>query len=94
MTQGPVSDITKPHQDQRNYALAILLCRFNTTQIGCSFFEKDSFTVLTSLSLIYWLAARHDGFDLHTDHSTLIFILYPLSVVPNMTQTSVRNVLR
>lgn len=41
-----------------------------------------------------WLAAKTDGFDLSTDHKNLIFLLYLLSVIPDLSHTSLRKVLR
>ena len=35
-----------------------------------------------------------DGFDLYTDHNNLIFLFDPLSVVADMSQTTLRKVLR
>lgn len=35
-----------------------------------------------------WLAATLTGFDLHRDHNNLIFLFDPLSVVPDLSQTS------
>lgn len=62
--------------------------------MGWYILENDAFAVLTTLCRMHWLAATPAGFDLHTDHNNLIFIFDPLSVVPDMTQTSVRKVLR
>lgn len=43
---------------------------------------------------MHCLVATPSGFDLHTDYNNLIFLLDPLSVVPDMTQTSLHKVLR
>ena len=43
---------------------------------------------------MHWIAATPSGFDLYTDHNNLIFLFDPLSVVPDLSQTTLRKVLR
>lgn len=40
---------------------------------------------------MHWLAATPDGFDLHTDHNNLIFFFDSLSVLPDLSQKSLRK---
>ena len=47
-----------------------------------------------SLERMHWLAATPDGFDLYTDRNNLIFLFDPLSVVSDLSQTTLRKVLR
>lgn len=49
---------------------------------------------MTTLDRTHWIAATPDGFDLYTDHNKLIFLFDPLSVVPDLSATSTRKVLR
>ena len=90
----PVDDVSKPHKDQRHSPLAFLSGRFNATQLGWSVLEKEAFAVLHTLDRMHWLVTNPDGFDLYTDHNNLIFLFDPLSVVPDMSQTTLRKVLR
>jgi transposase InsO family protein len=94
VTQVPREDLVKPHVAQRHQPLAFLSGRFNATQLGWSVLEKEAFAVLASLERMHWLAATPDGFDLSTDHNNLVFIFDPLSIVPDMSQTTLRKVLR
>ena len=43
---------------------------------------------------MHWLLATPDGFDLHRDHQNFIFLFYPLAVVPDLSVSSTRKVLR
>lgn len=94
VTQIPVVDIAKLHSEQRHEPLSFLSGRFNNTQYGWSTLEKEAFAILASLERMHWLAATPSGFDLYTDHNNLIFIFDPLSLMPDLSQTAVRKVLR
>lgn len=93
-TKVPLRDTSKPHVEQRHDPLAFLSGRFNTTQYGWSILEKEAFAVMATLERMHWLVATLDGFDLFTDQNNSIFIFDPLSVVPDLSQTAVRKVLR
>ena len=93
-TQVPREDLSKPHSEQCHQPLAFLSGRFNKTQLGWAIIEKEVYAVLASLERMHWLAATPDGFDLYTDHNNLIFLFDPLSVVPDLSQTTLRKVLR
>lgn len=43
---------------------------------------------------MHWLVATPDGFDIYTDHHNIIFIPHPLSQMPNLSQISIKKVLR
>lgn len=94
ITQVPFKDLTKPHVEQDHEPLAFLSGRFSATQLGWSILEKEAYAAVASLERMHWLAATPAGFDLYTDHNNLIFLFDPLSVVPDLSQTSLRKVLR
>lgn len=59
--------------------------------------ENEDFSVLASLQRSHWLDwldSGQNGFDLYTDHNDLIFILYPLKIIPDIEQGVVSKVLR
>lgn len=90
----PTTDVSKPKNDQSHLLLAFLSGRFNSTQLGRSILQKEAFAVLNKLDRMHWLVSDAAGFDLYTDHDNLIFLFDLLSVVPDMSQTSLRKVLR
>lgn len=94
MTQVPVPDLRNPHSQQAHEPLAFLSGQFNSTQLGWPILEKEACAVLATLTRLHWLASIPHGFDLYTDHNNLIFIFDPLSVVPDLSQNTVRKVLR
>jgi len=94
VTQVPLCDVSKPHAEQRHSPIAFLSGRFDKTQLGWSVLEKEAFAVMNTLDRMHWIVATPDGFDLYTDHNNLIFLFDPLAVVPDMSQTSLRKVLR
>lgn len=56
--------------------------------------EEEEFSIMTSLDPTHWLAACAEGFDLYTDHKTFIFIFDPMSILPDLSQRSMKKVLR
>lgn len=44
--------------------------------------------------IMHWLSCSSSGFDLYTYHNNLVFIFYPLTLSPDLSQTSVRKVIR
>ena len=93
-TQVPLADLTLPAAEQRHEPLAFLSGRFNLTQLGWSTIEKEAFAAIATIERLHWIAATSAGFDLHTDHNNLVFLFDPLAVVPDMSQTTARKVLR
>ena len=49
---------------------------------------------MATLGRMHWLLADPQGFDLYTDHNNLIYIFDPTSVVTDISQTTIRKVLR
>jgi len=58
--------------------------------MGWSILEKEAYAVLAILQRMHWLVPTSSGFDLYTDHNNLIFLFDPLSIVPDLAQTSCR----
>lgn len=48
--------------------------------------------MIETLERMDWVVATPDGFDLYADHNNLIFMLDPLSTVPDLSQTYLRKV--
>lgn len=48
---------------------------------------------MATLDRMHWILATPCGFDLFTDHNNLIFIFDPLSIVPDLSQSSLKKVL-
>lgn len=90
----PPEDLAILPSEQRHEPLGFLSGRFDTIQLGWSTLEKEAYAVLANLTRMHWLAATPNGFDLYTDHNNLIFLFDPLSVVPDLSQTTLRKVLR
>lgn len=42
----------------------------------------------------HWLVASPEGFDLCTDHRNIVFIFDPLSLKPDLSQSSIKQVMR
>lgn len=49
---------------------------------------------MAGVDLIHWLLATDRGFDLFTDSKSLVFLFDPTAVVADLSQTTVRKVLR
>ena len=94
VTQVPVDDLSLPHKEQRHVQLALCPGRYNATQLGCSTLEKKVYAIMDTLERMHWLAPNAVNFYLHTDHNNLIFLFEPLSLVPDLSQSSTRKVLR
>lgn len=93
-TQVPDDDLNLPHAERRHTPLAFLSGRFTDTQLRWNVLEKEGFAVVASLTRLHWLTATPSGFDLFTDHNNLVFIFDPLSLIPDLSQSCVRKVLR
>ena len=94
VTQVPYQDLDKPRKDQNHEPLAFLSSRFDSTQLGWATMEKEAFAVLATLGRMHWIVATPEGFDLYTDHNNLIFLFDPLFVVADLSQGTLRKVLR
>lgn len=49
---------------------------------------------MNTLECMHRLVAMPAGFDLYTDHKNLLFLFVPLVVVSNMSQSSLRKLIR
>jgi hypothetical protein len=49
---------------------------------------------MATVQRMHWILTTPDGIDLFTDHQNLIFLFDPLAVVPDLSQTTLRKVLR
>ena len=94
VTQIPFEDIKKPHADQRHQPLCFLSGQFKGASFGWSTLEKEASAIMSTVERMHWLLATPDGFDLFTDHHNLIFIFDPYAVVSDLSQSSMRKVLR
>ncbi len=94
VTQIPLADFYLPHPNQRHETMAFLLSRFKKTQISWSVLEKEAYVLMATLERMHWLPADPKGFDLFTVHNNLIFIFDPTSVAADLSQTTIRKVLR
>lgn len=80
--------------DQHRSLLSFLSGKFNSTQLVWSILEKRAFSVMATLDRIHWPVSDPDRFDLFTNHNNLISIFDHLAVFLDITQTTVRNLLR
>lgn len=80
--------------EQRHSPLSFLSRRYKGTQLDWSFLQKGSFEVLYTLERLYWLVIHPEGFKHFKDHNNLIFLFDPKSIVPDMSQTTLRRLLR
>ena len=93
ITQVPYTDLAKPHVDQRHEPLAFLSGHFTGSQLGWSTLEK-ALAVMATTDRMHWILATPDGFNLYTDHQNLIFLFDPFAIVPDLSMSSLRKVLR
>lgn len=94
ITQVPLLDVTRPQKEQRPSPLSFLSGRFVKTQLGWSVLEKECYEAMKTVDRMQWLFAAPAGFYLYTDHKNLIFLFEPLAVVDEMSQSSLRKLLR
>lgn len=94
VTQVPFGDLAKPFVDQRHAPLCFLSGQFTNAELRWATIEKEAYATMATVERMNWLLATTDGFDLFTDHKNLIFLFDPLAVVTDMSQTTLRKVLR
>lgn len=70
-----------------------LIWRFGTAQQGRLAIEKETYAVLASVDCMHRIAACPAGFDIYTDHENLVFLYDHFSIVPDLSQISIRKVL-
>lgn len=94
LPQVPPADVSSAYVDQRHQSLALLFGRFTGTQLLWSILENEAFELMATVDRMHRLLATSEGFDLHTDQKNQIFLFDPLPVVSDLSQSSLRNVLR
>ncbi len=80
------------HSKQRNAQFAFLYGRFNDTQVRWSILEEEAFAILATAEKMQWILATAQGFVLFTYHKNLIFMFDPLSVQPDLSTSSGKEV--
>lgn len=93
-TQIPSTDVDHPPSEQQNAPLAFLSGRCTVTKSSWAVLEKEVWAVVATLTRLHWLVSTPDVFDLFTDHNKIIFIFDPLSILPDLSTSSVGKVLR
>ena len=68
--------------------------KFDTTQPGWKLFIKEAIEVMNTLEKMHWVVCTSEVFELYMDHNKFIFLFGQLAVVPDLSQTSLRKVLR
>lgn len=94
VTQVSCEDLSLPIQDQHHEALAFLSGHFRDAELRWSTIEKEAYAIMATVERMHWLLATHRGFDLYTDHNNLVFLFDPTAVVADISQTTLRKVLR
>lgn len=56
--------------------------------------EKECYAIIATAERMHWLLAIPDGFDLFSDHHKIFFTFDPLSIMPDLSQSSVKEVWR
>ncbi len=75
-----------------NAQFAFLCGRFNDTQFRWSILEDEAFAILATVEKMHWILATAPGFVLFTDHKNQIFMFDPLSVQPDLSASSEKEV--
>ena len=94
VTQIPPENINLDHKDQRHQPLAFLSGNFVNAERRWSTLEKEAFAIMATVDRMHWILCTSQGFDLYTDHNNPIFILNPLSVIPDLSLPTLRKGLR
>lgn len=94
VTQVPFGDLSLAQAKQRHEPLAFISGRFSNREYRWSILEKEVYVILATVDRMHWALATTCGFDLFTDHNNLIFIFDPLSIMPDLSQSSLKKVLR
>lgn len=76
-TQIPIHHVLSLHKEQKRPLLALLMGRFDTTQLGWLTLEKEVFAITNTLDCMRWIVCTPDDFDLYTDYNNLIFFQSP-----------------
>lgn len=89
-----MTDIHKEHHNKRHEPLAFLSGHYNNTKLRWSTMEKEAFSIMATIERMHWIASCPEGFDLFTDHNNLIFIFNPLTLVSDLSQSSIKKLIR
>lgn len=87
IAQVHISGLDKPKRIKGTSRWIFLSGIYSATQLGWPFLNKESFAVLNTFELIYWIGVTVDGFDICTYHNNLIFLSDPLSVISYLLKT-------
>lgn len=88
----PIDDLNLLHQEKRHQPLALLSGRLYKQQLQWCTLEREAYVVLATLERMHWLVATSAGFDLCTDHNNFIFLFDRISVIPDLSQSTLRKV--
>lgn len=94
VTQVLREDQCKPHKEQRHSPLAFCSGQLSAAQMGWFKLEKENYAIMPTVKRLHWPGATSPRLDLFTDHNYLIFLFEPLLLVPHLSQSSTRKVLR
>lgn len=96
---GIVSQVSPMHLvispgNQHHQPRAFLSGHFSGAQLSWCTLGKETYAVMATIDRMYLLLVTPNGFDLFTNHQNLEFLFDSLSVVSNLSKTSLRKVLR
>jgi len=94
VTQVPYVELNLPNNERNHEPLAFLSGRFDATQLRWSILEKEAFAIMATTERMHWILSDAQGFDIFTDHNNLVFIFDPLSVLRDISISSLKKVLR
>lgn len=94
LTQVPFHQLQRPFDEQNHQPLAFLSGQFNKTQLSWSTIEKETYAIISTVERMHWMLAHPSGFDIYTDHNNIVFLFDPRSIMPNLSISSTRKVLR
>lgn len=93
VSQVPLEKLKKSYVQQRYGLLVYLSGRFDRTKYGWCVQEKEAYAVMDTVQRVHRLLDVPNKFNLYTGHNILIFLLDPLSIIPDLSHTSTRKVL-
>lgn len=94
VTQIPLADLSSAAAYQRHEPLDFLSGHFRGPELRWSTLEKEACAIMATVERMHWFLATDRGFDMSTDHNNLVFLFDPLAVVADLSQTTLRKVLR
>lgn len=94
ITDLPFNDINFSHDEQHHKLLAFVSIRSKPIQLCPSTLSKEAYSFMTMLKQMRWAIINPDAFDIFTNHKIFISIFDPQVMYPNLSETSLRRVLR